>query len=106
MKNQALPGILMNGPLALILRVYSERERRKAVAGSKVKVLGKDVVASYKVLASAIVVPTSILLYTVLFYFSIRKRHFARGLRSKVFTLLFLVLWPIYVSCITKLIYK
>lgn len=64
----------MNGPLALILRTYSENERRKALAGSKVKVLGKDVVASFKVIASAIILPSSVVLYTILFYLSIRKR--------------------------------
>jgi glycerol-3-phosphate O-acyltransferase/dihydroxyacetone phosphate acyltransferase len=83
----------------LISYYYSEIERRKAVAASKVKVLGKDVVASYKIIASAIVLPTSIIIYTILFYLGIRKRV---GVKAKFYSLLFLVLWPIYVSCTTK----
>lgn len=61
----------MTLPISICLNILAERERKKALAGSKVKISGKDVVASYKILASIIIVPLSILIYTILFYFSL-----------------------------------
>lgn len=50
----------MTVPLGLILRYLSEKERKKALASSKVKILGKDVVASYKIISAAVIVPIAI----------------------------------------------
>lgn len=61
----------MTIPITILLNFLAEKERKKALAGSKVKISGKDVVASYKVLASIIIVPLSILIYTILFYFAL-----------------------------------
>lgn len=96
----------MNGPLALLLRYYSEVERRKvsnifikALKTSNVKVLGKDVVASNKIVASLIIMPISIILFTFLFSLAIKGRKFAANGKGRKLTLLFFFLWPIYVSC-------
>ena len=53
----ALPGMLMLIPLGLFLTYFAEKERRKALAGSEVKVKGVDVMASVKVVASIVIYP-------------------------------------------------
>jgi len=50
---------------------YKKIKLHKALAGSKVKIQGKDVVASYKILSAMVIVPISILIYTLLFYMTI-----------------------------------
>lgn len=69
----ALPGYLMTIPISMLLNTYTERERVKALANSKVKLSGKDVIASYKILASILVVPFAIGIYTILFNIAIKK---------------------------------
>jgi glycerol-3-phosphate O-acyltransferase/dihydroxyacetone phosphate acyltransferase len=76
----------------------------KALANSKVKILGKDVVASFKILASIIILPTSIIIYTFLFYLYIRNKPYAKGIKAKLLSLLFLFFWPIYISSNEKII--
>ncbi len=63
----------MTVPLGFILRYLSEKERKKALASSKVKILGKDVVASYKIISAAAVVPIAIKIYTLTFWMLIKK---------------------------------
>jgi glycerol-3-phosphate O-acyltransferase/dihydroxyacetone phosphate acyltransferase len=53
----ALPGILMLIPLALFVSYFAEKERRKALASSDVKVKGVDVMASFKVAATLVLYP-------------------------------------------------
>jgi glycerol-3-phosphate O-acyltransferase/dihydroxyacetone phosphate acyltransferase len=86
----------MATPLGLILRYLSEKERRKALASSKVKVLGKDVVASYKIISAAVIVPVAMNVYTILFWLLIRKVSFGKRNKWKL-TLLFYLLWPFYI---------
>lgn len=95
---KALPGLLLNLPLALLLRYYSESERRKALKNSKVKVLGKDVVASYKMLASLIIMPISNVIFTFLFWYLIRNRTLYKRFGKKLIVMFFFM-WPIYASC-------
>lgn len=53
----AFPGLLMLAPVAMIIGLYAEKERKKALAGSDVKVKGTDVMASVKVLLILIFFP-------------------------------------------------
>lgn len=64
----ALPGILMLIPLGLIIAYFAEKERRKALAESSVKVLGVDVMASVKVGASLILYPLYCFTFCILTY--------------------------------------
>lgn len=72
----ALPGYIMTIPISLLLNTYTERERQKALANSKVKLSGKDVIASYKILASIMIVPAAIAIYTILFHYALKKWNF------------------------------
>lgn len=69
----ALPGFFMSFPIALLLNYLGEKERKKALANSKVKLSGKDVVASFKILSAMIVVPFAVIVYTAMFYILLGK---------------------------------
>ncbi len=51
----------------------SERERVKCLKGSKVKQYGNDVVGSYKILLSTILMPLTCASHSVLLYFLLKR---------------------------------
>jgi hypothetical protein len=53
----AFPGMFMLIPIALFVAYFAEKERRKALATSEVKVKGVDVMASVKVAAALVLYP-------------------------------------------------
>jgi len=63
-----LPGLFMLGPMATVVALYAERERKKALAGSDVKIKATDVMASVKVLSSIIFYPFYCGFFTFIFY--------------------------------------
>jgi len=58
-----LPSLLLNLPVGLVARKYANYKRKKALAASKVKVLGYDVVLSERVVCSIVLVPTLWVIY-------------------------------------------
>lgn len=62
-----VPLVVLWAPLALIAYWLTERHRVMALAGSKVKIRGTDVLASYKILVLMVVLPLFNLLYGLLF---------------------------------------
>ncbi|CAG8482124.1 10324_t:CDS:2 [Paraglomus occultum] len=52
-----LPGFILNLPIVLISRWISGHKAKEAVAASSVKVAGRDVVATWKVLVALVVTP-------------------------------------------------
>lgn len=97
-----IAGFMMTLPAAIVLNIYTERERMKALANSKVKISGKDVVASYKVLAALVIVPISICIYTAAFYFSIGKWNLVDPSSRTKATIAFLFAWPIYIIAMIR----
>jgi len=65
----ALPAMLLNLPVGLASRIYSNRKRKAALAASKVKVKGYDVMLSERVLCSIVLVPTLWVTYAALLFF-------------------------------------
>ena len=53
----ALPGVILNLPVGLAARTLANRHAKQALAASNVKVAGRDVVASYKILVSMVMWP-------------------------------------------------
>lgn len=53
----ALPAMLVFMPVGITTVLMAERERKKALAGSNVKIKAIDVVASYKILVALVIVP-------------------------------------------------
>lgn len=67
----AIPSIFLNLPVRLLADLYSERRRKKALAHSKVKVQGFDVMMTEKILFCIVMVPTFWIFYgLVLYYFT------------------------------------
>ena len=64
-----LPGVLLNFPVGLIARVHAERRRKTALAESKVKICGLDVILSEKVSLCIVLVPSLWCMYGLLLYF-------------------------------------
>lgn len=59
----ACPGYLLLGPVTSLIDYLTEKERLKALAGSKVKIKASDVVASYQILLSSVLFPLTTLTY-------------------------------------------
>ena len=67
----ALPAVLLNLPVGLASRIYSNRRRKVALAASKVKVKGYDVMLSERVLCCIVLVPSLWMVYGfILFLFT------------------------------------
>ena len=62
----AVPGILLNAPASLLINWGARREMRRAVARSRVKLAGRDVVTSFKVVKALVVVPVLYSAYAAL----------------------------------------
>ncbi|KAJ7109344.1 glycerol-3-phosphate O-acyltransferase [Mycena epipterygia] len=59
----ALPGTILNAPVFILASVISRRKAKEALAASVVKIAGRDVLATWKVLISLGVAPVLYLLY-------------------------------------------
>jgi len=65
----AVPSLFLNAPVGLICRILAEKHRKKSLAGSKVKITGRDVMLSKKITLSIVLVPTLWVVYAVALYF-------------------------------------
>jgi glycerol-3-phosphate O-acyltransferase/dihydroxyacetone phosphate acyltransferase len=65
----AIPTLFLNLPVGVLAGLYSERRRKKALAKSKVKVRGFDVMLTEKVVFCIVAIPTLWFIYFVLLYF-------------------------------------
>lgn len=92
----ALPGLLMLAPLASIVAFYAEKERKKALAASDVKVKGTDVIASIKVVSMLVLYPLYCFLFSTGFYKLCRRFFELDRTTSFALEILFAVLFPIY----------
>ncbi|KAI0273599.1 glycerol-3-phosphate O-acyltransferase [Gloeopeniophorella convolvens] len=59
----ALPGVILNGPIFLSASIMSQKKAKEALAASVVKIHGRDVIASWKVLISLGVTPLLYIFY-------------------------------------------
>lgn len=64
----ALPALLLNLPVGLASRLWSNFRRKKALAESKVKIKGYDVMLSERVLCCIVLVPSLWLVYGLALY--------------------------------------
>jgi glycerol-3-phosphate O-acyltransferase/dihydroxyacetone phosphate acyltransferase len=48
----ALPGVILNSPVIILAKIISRKKAKEALAASQVKLAGRDVVATWKVLVS------------------------------------------------------
>lgn len=81
----------------MIIRHLSEKERKKALASSEVKVTGRDVVASHKVVTSFIIFPPAFFLFFAFHHFiMVYLLDDKREVYAKYYDAFFLVWWPFY----------
>ncbi|EKM82709.1 hypothetical protein AGABI1DRAFT_34488 [Agaricus bisporus var. burnettii JB137-S8] len=62
----ALPGTVLNAPMFVIASILSRQKAKEALAASVVKIAGRDVLATWKVLIALGVTPVLYLVYAVL----------------------------------------
>jgi len=62
----ALPGVILNGPMFILASLISRQKAKEALAASTVKLTGRDVLATWKVLICLGVAPVVYLLYAIL----------------------------------------
>jgi hypothetical protein len=60
-------------PTTSLIAYLSERERIKCLKGSKVKHYGNDVVGSYKIMVSSILLPLTCAIHSGILYLLLRK---------------------------------
>lgn len=62
----SVPSLILNLPVGVVARIMALKERKKALAGSVVKIAGRDVMMSKKIIISIVMVPALWLFYAVL----------------------------------------
>jgi len=61
----ALPGVILNGPMFILASIISRQKAKEALAASVVKVAGRDVLATWKILISLGIAPVMYTFYAV-----------------------------------------
>ncbi|KAM3578530.1 hypothetical protein VKS41_008916 [Umbelopsis sp. WA50703] len=61
----AFPGAILNLPIAVVAKYISTRKAKEALAGSSVKLAGRDVLATWKLLVGLVLIPTLYGLYSL-----------------------------------------
>lgn len=63
-----IPAVFLNFPVGMLAGLYAERRRKIALAKSKVKIRGMDVMLTEKILFCIVMVPTLWFIYAVMLY--------------------------------------
>lgn len=74
----ALPGIILNAPIFIAASTISRKKAKEAVAASTVKLQGRDVLATWKVLVSLGMAPVLYSLYTVIAMYFVYRYQMGR----------------------------
>ncbi len=86
----------MLAPLASIVAFYAEKERKKALAASDVKVKGTDVIASIKFISMLVLYPIYCFIFSTGFYKLCRRFFELDRTTSFELQIIFVILFPIY----------
>ncbi|ORY05758.1 hypothetical protein K493DRAFT_333407 [Basidiobolus meristosporus CBS 931.73] len=71
----ALPGAVLNAPIGIIAKIISAKKAKEALKNSTVKIAGRDVLATWKVLVGLFLIPTFYWIYTfIMLYIAIRLK--------------------------------
>ncbi|KAK9760272.1 Glycerol-3-phosphate/dihydroxyacetone phosphate acyltransferase, partial [Basidiobolus ranarum] len=71
----ALPGAILNAPIGIIAKIISKKKAKEALKNSTVKIAGRDVLATWKVLVGLFLIPTFYWIYTfIMLYIAIRLK--------------------------------
>lgn len=78
----SLPGVILHAPVFVLAKTISHKKAKEALAASTVKIQGRDVLATWKVLVSLAVVPLLYVAYTALATLYVYKNDFFPGYRQ------------------------
>ncbi|KAI9209183.1 uncharacterized protein BJ171DRAFT_485685 [Polychytrium aggregatum] len=84
----ALPGALLCLPIGIIAQKISAEKAKEAKAGSNVKIWGRDVIGTWKVLVSAVLFPIAFSFYTLVTIIVMYWKH-GFGLAGLLLTAIF-----------------
>ncbi|KAK0549128.1 Glycerol-3-phosphate/dihydroxyacetone phosphate acyltransferase [Tilletia horrida] len=78
----ALPGVVLNAPIFILAKIISRRKAKEALAASQVKIQGRDVLATWKVLVSLGVTPVLYTFYAAMATWYARRQGWITTWRS------------------------
>lgn len=86
----ALPGVILNAPIFILAKVISRIKAKEALAASQVKLEGRDVLATWKVLVSLGVAPVLYVFYAAVATYIAHKRDlsFTTQVRMPIYALI------------------
>ncbi|KAL2136100.1 hypothetical protein VTI74DRAFT_5506 [Chaetomium olivicolor] len=70
-----LPGLILFGPVFIATKIISHQKAKTALAGSSVKIQGKDVMATWKLLVSLALAPLLYNLYSIALVYNVYKNR-------------------------------
>ncbi|KAH8548115.1 hypothetical protein BGW37DRAFT_431484 [Umbelopsis sp. PMI_123] len=89
----AVPSAILNLPIIALCKFISHRKQKIALAGSSVKILGKDVVATWKIIVACFATPTLYAAYSLLYFVYLGRQYLAMSRRRR--TIKALISWAI-----------
>ncbi|WYZ37890.1 hypothetical protein EsH8_II_001396 [Colletotrichum jinshuiense] len=94
-----LPGLILFGPVFVASKAISVRKARQALAGSTVKVQGRDVMATWKLLVAIFLAPTLYHFYSAIVTYRVWVDHLWGYVPEWVpWWTTYLVMWPLMVG--------
>lgn len=64
----AFPGGILNLPVVIVAKIISQKKARAALKSSSVKIAGRDVLATWKLLVGLVLLPTLYALYSLIMF--------------------------------------
>ncbi|KAK4200860.1 hypothetical protein QBC40DRAFT_67188 [Triangularia verruculosa] len=88
-----IPGLLLFAPVFIACKVISHKKAKEALAGSAVKVQGKDVIATWKLLVALALAPLCYNTYAFITLYMVHKHRYYGYVPE------WLPLWAVYIAC-------
>lgn len=89
-----IPFLLFLVPIRLILSKEAEKKRQKALSSSYVKVRATDVMATWKIILSIVLIPAFLIIWVICFF--IFSKYLFKSESPFFYTFMFFLLFPIY----------
>ncbi|OLN85207.1 putative acyltransferase [Colletotrichum chlorophyti] len=94
-----LPGLILFGPVFVASKAISVRKAKQALAASTVKIQGRDVMATWKLLVAIFLAPTLYHFYSAIVTYKVWKDHLWGYVPQWVpWWTTYLVMWPLMVG--------
>lgn len=83
---------------------FAEKKRKDALKKSSVKILGNDVVASWKILIGVFLTPAIVAITSWIFFFTLSKRYASTIIGRLFVQLIFVILFSLYLVLCVQLL--